>query len=266
MDKDQYLEEVRKALEKDQKRLGDVWRLTKEDKSPADMSEELGLETNISSVYRKFIQIIEMGEEGISVLPTSRTTAIECRDSLRGFIKRGHEYLSQETIQILEKQAEECERRANDPQALEQEYVKVERETSQAESQADLSGVAGIYVYTYPHYYRYPVIKGDDETDDRTYLKIGMSARDASERVRQQTTPMPEPPMLLQIWIVENDNDLKEIEKKIHDHLRTIGHGNFQNRRQGNREWFLTNEQSVASTANLLGLKLHYERGPEADD
>ena len=42
MDKDQYLEEVRKALEKDQKRLGDVWRLTKEDKSPRRYVRRIG--------------------------------------------------------------------------------------------------------------------------------------------------------------------------------------------------------------------------------
>ncbi len=105
--------------------------------------------------------------------------------------------------------------------------------------------IAGIYVYTYPHYYRHPVVKKGET--ERTYLKIGMSEKDAFKRVMQQKTGMPERPMFLQIWKVENDGDLREIEKKIHDHLRTIGHG-----RPTRKEWFLTNEQSVESTANLL--------------
>ena len=126
-------------------------------------------------------------------------------------------------------------------------------------SEAEQYLTPGIYVYTYPHYYRHPVVQGkDDETDNRTYLKIGMSEKDAFRRVMQQTTGMPERPRLLQIWVVENDSDLREIEKKIQDHLRTIGHGGHQR-----KEWFLTNEQSVESTAKLLGLKLHY---PKTDD
>ena len=263
MDNEQYLKEVQKALEKDTTRLGDVWGLEKKEKSPNEIAEELDVSTNTFVYgYRRFIQAIE--EEN---LPNSPTVARDCGRALRGFIKRGWEYLSEETIQILKKRAEECDRIATDLQALEEEDAKVEKQTSQAEESFEKSGIAGIYVYTYPHYYRHPVMRGeDDEADDRTYLKIGMSEKDASERVMQQTTGMPEPPMLLQIWIGENDSELKKIEKKIHDHLRTIGHGNHQNSRSGSKEWFLTNEQSVASTANLLGLKLRFELYLETDD
>ena len=73
---------------------------------------------------------------------------------------------------------------------------------------------------------------------------------------------MPEEPKTLQIWKVENDGDLREIERKIHDHLRIIGHGGHQR-----KEWFLTNEQSVASTADLLGLTCHFDhRKLKTDD
>ena len=116
-------------------------------------------------------------------------------------------------------------------------------------------------MYSYPHYLRHPVIKpeGDDTTDDRTYLKIGMSEDDVLKRVGQQKTGMPEPPQILQIWLVEKDSDIEKFEKKIQDHLRMIGHGGPNKR----REWFLTNEQSVASTANLLGLALHYDHNQD---
>ena len=258
MDNEQYLTEVREALEHDNTRLSEVWQFTNEDKSPAEIAEELGLKTH-QFVYRNQTHIRAI-EEG--VLPTSSSAASMCRDALRGFINRGREYLSKETRQILGRRMEECDRLAANPQALEDEDAKVEKETSQAEAFFEKSGIAGIYVYTYPHYYRHPVVPKTDDTEARTYLKIGISKRDASGRVMQQTTGMPEPPMILQIWEIENDSGLRETEKKIHDHLRTVGHGGHHSKR---REWFLTNEQSVASTANLLGLKLHYERPLEAD-
>ena len=255
MDNEQYLNEVQKALENDDKRIGDVWRLTKEGKSPADIAEELNVSTNTFVYgYQKFIRAIEERD-----LPKSPTMARDCGAALRGFLKRHREDFSKETIQELKKRSDECDHLATDPQALEYEDAKVEKETSQAEE----SGIAGIYVYTYPHYYRHPIMSETDETDARTYLKIGISKRDASERVMQQTTGMPEPPMLLQIWVTENDGELKEIEKEIHNHLRTVGHGGNHSRR---REWFLTNKQSVASTANLLRLKLHFELNLETDD
>lgn len=254
MDNEQYMTEVREALENDDKRIGDVWRLTNKGKSATEIAEELNVSTNnFVYGYQKFIQAIEEGN-----LPKSPTMARYCGAALRGFINRGREHLSNETIQILDERAKECDRLATNLQALEEEDDKVEKETNQAEK----SGIAGIYVYTYPHYYRHPVVPETDDTDARTYLKIGISKRDAPERVIQQTTGMPEPPMLLQIWVVENDSDMRKIEEKIHDHLRTVGHGGYHSKR---KEWFLTNEQSVASTAKLLGLKLHYERPLEAD-
>lgn len=229
MDNEQYLNEVQKALENDDTRLGDVWRLTNEGKSAIDIVEELGLETPqyVHKNRRHRKAIIE------GILPKKTTSARECKDALRGFIKRGQEYLSTETIQELEKRATECDRLATDPQVLEEEDAKVGKKINQAVK----SGVAGIYVYTYPHYYRHPVVQETDDTDARTYLKIGMSEKDAFKRVMQQKTGMPEDPRLLQIWVVENDGDLRKIEKRIHDHLRTIGHGGRQR-----KEWFLTNE------------------------
>ncbi|MYB57310.1 MAG: GIY-YIG nuclease family protein [Gemmatimonadetes bacterium] len=158
--------------------------------------------------------------------------------------------------------AAECDRRANNRQVV-QRNTKSKKETSQAEEALEESGIAGIYVYTYPQYYRHPIVSGADDTDASIYLKIGMSEKDTFKRVMQQKTGMPERPMILQIWEVEYDSDLREIEKKIHEHLRKAGHGDHSNE---GREWFLTNEQFVASTASLIGLKLHYERNPETDN
>ncbi len=255
MNNAQYLNEVQKALVNDPVLYGEVWRRSKENKTSdeiiAEIAKERGTGTQHIVSRWKFIQYILGGEP-----PTSPSEARRFGSRLRGFLKRHREDLSAKTIQKLEKRAEECDRRASNPQALEEEDAKVEKETSRALE----SGIAGIYVYTYPHYYRHPVVPETDDTDARTYLKVGMSEKDAFKRVMQQTTGMPEKPMLLQIWKVENNSKLKEIEKKIHDHLRTIGHGGHQR-----KEWFLTNEDSVESTANLLGLEIHYKHNPETD-
>lgn len=253
MDNEQYLNEVREVFKNDTTLFGKVWRHNNEGKSPAEIAKELR-HTNSKTVNSrlKFIQYIER-----DVTPASLPAASLHRDRLRRFIKRDQDgHLSKNTIQILEKRMEECARLVANPQAIEDEEAKVEKETNQAEK----AGIAGIYVYTFPHYYRYPIVPETDDTEARTYLKVGMSGKDVEKRVMQQTTGMPEPPMLLQIWVV-GDRDLKEIETKIHNYLHKIGHSGENPK----REWFLTNEQSVASTANRLGLTLHYERPLEAD-
>ncbi len=251
MDNGQYLDE--KALENDNTRLGDVYRLHKKGLSRPKIKDKLKVKS--IGAYSRAIEAIEKGK-----LPTGRTTAKSCSDILQSIIKHHDKDLSPEFILKLQKLIIECDRWANNRQVV-QKTAKSEKETSQAEEDLEESGIAGIYVYTYPQYYRHPIVSGADDTDARMYLKIGMSEKDAFKRVMQQKTGMPERPMILQIWVVKNGGELREIEKKVHDHLRTIGHGSHQR-----REWFLTNEQSVASIANLVGLKLHYERNPGTDD
>ena len=261
MDNEQYLNEVRKALDEDTSRLGDIWRLTNENKSltTAQIRKELkpdGKHTNYVYNYQKFIQAITEGKE------PSQGLATQCGSALRGFLRRHKDAFSEETIQTLEERAKECDRRATDPQALEEENARVEKETAQALE----SDVPGIYVYTYPHYHRNPVMQATEDTESRTYLKIGMSEDDVFERVKTQTTgtAMPEQAMILQVWETKNKGDIQESEKKIQEHLRKVGH-HWRTFEQGEnykklsgREWFLTNEQSIEATANLLGLKLRW--------
>ena len=86
--------------------------------------------------------------------------------------------------------------RAEDRQAqVEEEDVAVEK-TKAAED----SGTPGIYVYTLPHYLRYPY----EPDSGRTLLKVGHSARDALYRANSQgkLTALPEDPILLRIYPV----------------------------------------------------------------
>ena len=58
---------------------------------------------------------------------------------------------------------------------------------------------------------------------------------------------------------------LVEAEKKIHEHLTAIGHTRAKNT-GGGKEWFLTNFESVVSTASLLRLELEFDVSVEDND
>ena len=88
---DTYLEEVKSALNKDETRLGDVWKRPK--KKPKQIAGELGVPSS-SWVYnsRKNISAIVDGS-----VPTGIEAAKECGRCLRGFADRHRDSLSSET-------------------------------------------------------------------------------------------------------------------------------------------------------------------------
>ena len=111
---------------------------------------------------------------------------------------------------------EEHNRISNNEQDIAREDEQLSRKTEDTEAK----GMPGIYVYSYPHYIRYPVNPSDeDDTLSRTYLKIGMSETDPKKRAKgqQNLTAVPEPIILLRMY-THSDGDLKEIERKIHRH------------------------------------------------
>ena len=155
MDNGQYLDE--KALEKDTKRLGDVYRLHKKGMSPSEIRDKLKVKS--IGAYSRAIEAIEKGK-----IPTGRTTAKSCRDILQSFIKRHDKDLSPEFIQKLQKLITECDRWANNRQVV-QKTAKSKKETSQAEEALEKSGIVGIYVYTYAKYYHHPDVPETNDTD-----------------------------------------------------------------------------------------------------
>lgn len=240
-DKGKYLEEVEKVLSQDKTRLGDVWRHHQKGLNANEIAKELDVGT-AGFVYnnRHFIKAIEEGK-----VPSSPSIARQCASALRGFAKRHEASLSPETVKEIEKRAVKCDNHANDPALL-------ERQTSAAEKE----GVPGIYVYTRPHYYLHPVAPADKAdkkagANDRTYLKVGKSEKDAIKRVRaQQTTALPERLYILRVYTCSNGMDIAEVEKKIHSHLEAADH--FKNSERGaGTEWFLTHEKFLDSTADL---------------
>ncbi|MDE0206454.1 MAG: GIY-YIG nuclease family protein [Candidatus Tectomicrobia bacterium] len=246
--RDAYREEVTRALGEDPTRLGDVWQRSDQDAGAIARDLEVATSGFVFS-YRTYIRAIEEG-----TLRESPTLAGQCASTIRGFVKR-HAGLSPESVSILQARADECERRKNDPVRRATEEQEYEQQTRAAER----DGISGIYVYTLPHYLRYPVEASEhDETSDRTYLKVGMSESDVIRRFRQQrgSTELPEPPILLRIYVGPDDIDIREIEKKIHSHLNAADHIRNSERGAG-REWFLTHRKFLDSTAGILGLNIH---------
>ena len=253
---EKYQEEVFRALDRDnenKKRIGQVWKLSKEGMDAGEIADELDVSTEgFVHNYRRYIGAIIEG-----TLPTSPTLARQCRSALRGFLKR-HPNFTSNTRERIENLIEACDDILSDLEKQRAEDQDLERKTSEGEKEE----VAGIYVYTLPHYLRYPVeIYDNDETDNRTYLKIGMSKNDVIKRFRQQqtSTVLPEPPVLLRVYKALDGTDVseEELERKIHQHLVAADH--VRNSESGaGKEWFLTHLKLLDSTADLLNLETHF--------
>ena len=254
------IEEVKKALGTDSTRLGEVW--DRSGKAPQEIAEELGVPTSgFVYSYRRIIASLVNGE-----VPAKPTSAKQVASALRGFARRHEEGLSEHTIERLQGLAERCDRVANDPLAIAEEDSVDRQRTQDVEKQ----GTPGIYVYTYPHYWRHPVLATAThdgtgaERRERTYFKVGVSGRDVAERIENQMrgTAVPEEPVLFRIYTASELHESLP-EKRFHKHLRAADHGRNVSRAHG-REWFLTHLDFLDDTADLLGLSKHFER-PEDD-
>lgn len=251
-----YTDEVRAALDNDASRLGQVWR--RGERSAKEIAEDLGVAT-AGFVYnqRAVIDAIVKGE-----IPDSPSRARQVARAIRGFVGRDKgQHLSTSTIRTLEEHAAACDRTASDPDKIHREQRAQDRQTVEAEGK----DVPGIYVYTYPHYLTHPVLPEQahegtrSASSDRTYMKIGKSGRNVAERLTNQMrgTAVPEEPILLRIYACGEDS-LANVEKRLHDHLRSADHGRTRMKGLG-KEWFLTHLDFVDATARLLGLTTAYE-------
>lgn len=251
------IEEVKQALGGDSTRLGEVW--ARPDKTPQEIAEELDVPTSgFVYNYRRIIAALVNGE-----VPTKPTSAKQVASALRGFAKRHEDGLSGPAIERLQRLAERCDRVANDPLAIAQEDSADQQRTEEVEKR----GTSGIHVYTFPHYWRHPVLATvthdgtGAEGRERTYFKVGVSGRDVKERIQSQMrgTAVPEEPVLFRIYTATSMSHDDLPEKRFHEHLRAADHGRNVARTHG-REWFLTHLDFLDDTADLLGLSKDYER------
>lgn len=143
----------------------------------------------------------------------------------------------------------------NDSQASEAESEEAIAKSKAAEAE----NIAGIYVYTLPHYVRYPY----DKTG-RTLLKVGHSSVDALYRANSQTrvTSLPEDPWLLRIYPAESSLNA---ERQFHGFLRDADHDGVRGTRTG-AGWFLTSLKFLDRIATTLGLEIRIINDFAIDD
>ena len=241
--------EIRRAFEADDTRMGDVWRATAAGKTPAQTAEELGTQTsNFVNKYLRFVRAIETGD-----LPSAPTMIRECRTTTKGFLNRHSARLSVSAIGILNERIATLESLMNNPAAEEAEDQKIRQGTESIESQ----GIAGIYVYTLPHYRKHPVEPSTDESiSDRTLMKVGMSDSDVIRRFlhQQRNTSLPEDPQLLRVYVGEGE--MLPIEQRMHRLLKAADHRQNAGRASGT-EWFLTSLKFLDALALDMGLATH---------
>ena len=196
---------------------------------------------------------------------TDKPTVAERRVGLIRAFLRDHQdpqgTLSRGTIAKLTSLQDDHERLSKDENAIDRETQAIEKEADEADSNMP-TGVQGIYVYSYPHYLKYPVLPSDeDDSKSRTYLKIGRSEASIETRVKQQiwdagVTALPEPPIILRMYSC-SDGNVTEIESVMKRHFNAADQDKAHQVGAG-REWFLTHLRFIDSTAKILKLSLEY--------
>lgn len=240
--------EIRKALETEDSRLGEVWRGNERGLSQSEIAEELGVETsNFVWNSLRFARAIEAGD-----LPTAPSVIRSCLSAVKGFLKRNQLAFSPITVDVLSARIRELEARLDNSETVELE----DRTVRERELDVEALEVPGIYVYTLPHYYRNPLQPADGEfNSERTLMKVGMSENDVIKRFRtqQRDTVLPEDPWLLRIY--KCSADIREIEKSFHNFLRDADHRQ-QGGRSAGKEWFLTSIRFLDRIAKDKGLEV----------
>ncbi len=229
--------EVSALLATDETWLGDIYRSYSEGKTAIQIAEEFSVTP--SPVYSYF-RTIEALLDGTSTAPP--TVASGWAGRIRGWLK--NKPLSPELREALTRQEQLLSEASSDPAA-----TKAESEEAVTKSKAaEAENVPGVYVYTLPHYVRYPF----DPKTGRTLLKVGHSSTSAHFRASAQarSTELPEDPWLLRIYPAESS---AEAEKKFHAFLKAADHNGVKGNRTG-AEWFLTSLKFLDHIAKSLDL------------
>lgn len=241
--------EIAELLEADQTTLGDVWRRRQAGKTPEQIAEEDG--NTVGPAYSYFNLQNALLNGTVSQAPSvARGVAARTRRWLKT------KPLSDELRHALEEQEHALRAVVDDSQASEAETEEAVAKSKEAEAE----NIPGIYVYTLPHYVRYPY----DGKTGRTLLKVGHSSVDALYRATSQArvTSLPEDPWLLRIYPVDASS---EAEKRMHAFLRAADHDGVRGGRIG-AEWFLTSLKFLDHVAKSLGLEVRVINDFAIDD
>jgi hypothetical protein len=141
---------------------------------------------------------------------------------------------------------------AGDANAALREEAEIEARSAQLESEAEkkLRNTAGVYVYTYPHYWKHPYVPGTE----RRLLKVGKTDGAAFTRIRAQARQAgaPEEPLLLRVYVAPEPG---MSERSFHRLLDAAEHSRNEGATAG-REWFSTTLEFCDEIAAALRLEV----------
>ena len=249
-------EALRNALKEGQGREGHTWRFLhmQPNAKITDVMEELDVGRNSANYAMLVVKALETGE-----IPLENYYAADAvAKRLEGFARRHADRLSPDATRYV------LDLKAKSEQAADSRRTAQIERASDTTRTEEKKRVAGIYVYTLPHYLRYPIQRSNDpDSSDKTLLKVGMSDVDARGRVQQQAvTSLPEPPVLLRVFTCGDDRPLTQIEATMHRLLGAFDH-NPNRQRGAGKEWFLTSLQALDELAKVLELDSEFAHADE---
>ena len=220
--------------------------------SQRDLGESLGV--NRSAVWKAALTIDVMVS---GIAPTTTSSANMVRTSIRNFLNRHNDRLNSEAKAYLFNLVSEC------VAVVQQLAGDQEKRAIEAAEDKTIATMQGVYVYTLPHYLNNPVLPAaDDLSEDRTWMKVGMSSTDVMQRVKQQAnTGLPEPPMLLRVYECKKE-EAADFEYAIHRLLDAFDH-NPNRLRGAGKEWFLTSLVALDELIGIIGLEIKFRYDEE---
>lgn len=137
--------------------------------------------------------------------------------------------------------------------AQQQEQLLLDANSTALEG--ELRTADGVFVYTYPHYWRHPYLV----EQNRRLFRLGSTADGAWQRVVDQTRAAgaPEDPVLMRVYAT---TDHEAAELTFRRLLESADHGGVLNSSDG-REWFATTLEFLDEIANVLGMEI--KAGPD---
>lgn len=240
-------EEIGRLLPDTAGQLGEVAKCLADGITDRKAIVEAGAAANTGAVANILsnIRAIQDGE-----VPAAPSLARLSRSSASSFLKQHRTVLSQEAVDQLESVIVASEAVATDRGAQDREEEVLQRKGTELEDTLAVQG--GVYVFTYPHYWRHPTVEGTK----RTLLKIGMTTKDAGERVKVQARQagLPEDPLLLRVYQSQT-LEPAAAEKRFHRLLRAADHSR-EDANAGGKEWFETSIEFLDTIADTLDMEI----------
>lgn len=244
---EKVIAEVSAALTNNDGNLGKVYRAYSQGMRGATEIANSGAAANAGAASNLLAVIRALLELEPQWRPKSSAVAAHVGRSIGGLL-RDNPGFSDETRLYLSDLRVELDQEDEQDKARENK----EFERSSEDLTKDLEQYGGIYVYTFPTYFRTPA-KQDPE---RVWFKVGKTVGAAGQRVRQQlrSTAMPEDPWIMRVYR-RPEMDVTEVETKFHDLLTAAG--SRTQARYGGQEWFATSLEFLDTIASTLNLVIH---------